>query len=568
MPFCFLSSGGVLELPSRFCLSGNRKRLRTSTNERHSPCWRCAARAKVNNGDGPWDVVIIGAGFGGLSCAALTSAYGLKTLVLESHYAAGGVAHGFTQGPFHFDTGPSFFCGLSQRLSRNPLKQALDAVEEKVSCVPYDKFVIDFPTGSLEVFGDPEKTYESISKFTPEGARQLEVFNQKMLRIHGGMNVPAVALRNDWSLFISIARRYSLDMLKLLPFVRDVKLPTSILLDRAGVTDPFVRRLMDIECFLLSGLKADGTIAAEVAFMVGERRRKDAMEYPVGGAKSLVDALVRGIEKKGGEVRLRSHVNRVIVENDRCVGVEIRNKGRDIIKARKAVISNASVWDTYGSLVDETDLPAAYRRAALQTPVVESFMHLHLAIPSKGLEDLVGHHAVILDDYKSVSSPGNCVMFSAPSIWSPQEMAPPGWHIIHAYTLEPYEKWPALKLDRKAYEAYKAERAVPLFDAVRKVVPDLDERLEKEGVVVKIGSPLTHSRFARRHMGSYGPAIKAGEAEFPWPDTPIKGFFRVGDSVFPGIGAVAAACSGVICANSLVGVAQNNALVDRLFPRF
>ena len=37
-----------------------------------------------------WDVIVIGAGVGGLSCTALTSAYGFKTLVLESHYALGG----------------------------------------------------------------------------------------------------------------------------------------------------------------------------------------------------------------------------------------------------------------------------------------------------------------------------------------------------------------------------------------------------------------------------------------------------------------------------------------------
>jgi hypothetical protein len=46
--------------------------------------------------------------------------------------------------------------------------------------------------------------------------------------------------------------------------------PFSRILDNAGVRDPFVRRWMDLLCFLLSGLPADGTIAAEVAFMFNE----------------------------------------------------------------------------------------------------------------------------------------------------------------------------------------------------------------------------------------------------------------------------------------------------------
>ena len=39
------------------------------------------------------DVVVIGAGIGGLSCAALLAKYGLRVTVLESHSILGGAAH-------------------------------------------------------------------------------------------------------------------------------------------------------------------------------------------------------------------------------------------------------------------------------------------------------------------------------------------------------------------------------------------------------------------------------------------------------------------------------------------
>eukprot|EP00173_Palmaria_palmata_P003339 Plantae.Rhodophyta-Palmaria_palmata.ctg3484.p1 GENE.Plantae.Rhodophyta-Palmaria_palmata.ctg3484~~Plantae.Rhodophyta-Palmaria_palmata.ctg3484.p1 ORF type:complete len:107 (+),score=11.47 Plantae.Rhodophyta-Palmaria_palmata.ctg3484:39-359(+) len=103
--------------------------------------------------------------------------------------------------------------------------------------------------------------------------------------------------------------------------------------------------------------------------------------------------------------------------------------------------------------------------------------------------------------------------------------------------------------------------------AIRSVIPDLDARLEDQFAICKIGSPLTHARFCRRYKGSYGPAIRAGESEFPWPKTPVSGLLRVGDSVFPGIGVPAAAASGIIAATSLVGVSSHNRLVDRVFPR-
>lgn len=63
-----------------------------------------------------------------------------------------------------------------------------------------------------------------------------------------------------------------------------------------------------------------------------------------------------GIEKHGGRVLLRTHVDSIVVEGGRAAGVRLRPKGGGggqgdsaagtVIRARKAVVSNASVWDT------------------------------------------------------------------------------------------------------------------------------------------------------------------------------------------------------------------------------
>ncbi len=61
-----------------------------------------------------------------------------------------------------------------------------------------------------------------------------------------------------------------------------------------------------------------------------------------------------GIEKHGGRVLLRAHVDRVVMEGGRAAGVRLqpgKKGGRpELVKARKGVISNASVWDTVGLL--------------------------------------------------------------------------------------------------------------------------------------------------------------------------------------------------------------------------
>jgi hypothetical protein len=49
----------------------------------------------------------------GLCAAALLARYGFKVTVCESHYVAGGAAHGFEAQGYSFDAGPSFYAGLS-----------------------------------------------------------------------------------------------------------------------------------------------------------------------------------------------------------------------------------------------------------------------------------------------------------------------------------------------------------------------------------------------------------------------------------------------------------------------
>lgn len=62
------------------------------------------------------DVVVIGSGIGGLSCAGLLAKYGLKVLVCESHDTPGGAAHAWSVkapggGHYEFESGPSLYSG-------------------------------------------------------------------------------------------------------------------------------------------------------------------------------------------------------------------------------------------------------------------------------------------------------------------------------------------------------------------------------------------------------------------------------------------------------------------------
>ena len=462
------------------------------------------------------------------------------SVVCESHTIPGGAAHSFSRRGFHFDSGPSFYCGLTDRHSFNPLRQVFDILEESIATIPYDPLGhYHFPEGSLPIYADAKNYLDAVAKFAPQGVRELEKFQKNLLVLYAALRgIPAVALRSDWQLIPVLLSRYWPSLLKLLLVVGEIGGSAGQLMDR-HVRDPWVRRLIDLECFLLSGLKAHGTVAPEIAFMIGERSHS-VIEYPVGGSGAIVDALVRGFKRWGGELRLGSPVEQILVQSGTATGVRLQNG--EIIRA-PIVISNATIWDTYTKLLRPEDVPAGDRQIALSMPAIDSFMHLHLGIKADGLADLTGHHVVVHDSNVDITVPGNTCMISIPTVWD-ATLAPAGHHAIHAYTLEPFAGWEY----GESYHEKKQARSQSLFQALEKIIPDLRSRI----VLESIGTPLTHARFLRRHQGTYGPAIAAGKGTFPGPQTAIKGLYRVGDSTMPGIGIPAVAASGILCANTLV----------------
>ena len=492
------------------------------------------------------DVVVIGSGVGGLCCAALLAKYGYRVTVCESHAIAGGAAHSFERDSYKFDSGPSLYSGLSSSPTNNPLRQVLDAIDEDIEWANYDVWGCRLPEGDFDAYVGADHFCEVLRELRGEDAvTQWRKLQAEMKPLAEAVNaLPPLAMRFDLGAAISMGQ-YLPNTLKHLPNILRMTGSFSKIMDGV-VTDPFIRNWMDLLSFLLSGLPADGTVGAEMAFMFAEWYKPGVqLDYPLGGSGAIVDALVRGLTKRGGEIIYNAHVDRILVENKRAVGVRLRN-GKEI-KADKAVVSNASIWDTV-SLIPEGVLPASFVRDRTDIPECESFMHLHLGIDATGLEDLECHYIVVNDWEKGITAPQNVVVMSIPSVLDPS-LAPQGKHGIHVYTPgnEPYELWKGMDRHSEAYKQQKQERAEIMWQALERVIPDVRTRTE----LTLIGTPLTHKRYLRRHHGTYGPAHRAGKALFPGSTTPLSGLLCCGDSTFPGIGIPAVAASGAIAANTI-----------------
>ena len=506
------------------------------------------------------DVVVIGSGIGGLCCAALLARYGFEVIVCESHSIPGGAAHAFERHGYQFDSGPSLYSGLSYSPSTNPLRQVLDALGEDLPWAIYDTWGVWLPEGNFDMAVGADPFCEVLSQLRGEKAvaewRRLQQVMEPLQA--AAIAIPSAAVRFDWAATVTLGR-FVPDILRQAFPILKLSGPFSDVL-KGVVQDPFIRNWMDLLCFMLSGLPADGTVGAEMAFMFAEWYRPGVvLDYPVGGSGAIVDALVRGLERHGGLLSLNSHVEQILVDADRAVGVQLR--GGQTLQARRAVVSNASIWDTL-KLLPEADLPTSFRTQRQATPECDSFMHLHLGIDGQGLsQDLACHHLVVNSWDSGVTAPGNVIAVSIPSLLDPS-LAPVGKQTIHVYTpaSEPYAVWQNLDRRSSAYEQLKQERSQVMWQALERIIPDVRSRTE----VTLVGTPLTHERFLRRHRGSYGPAIQAGKALFPGPGTPLNRLYCCGDSTFPGIGVPAVAASGMITANTLAPVQKQVQMLQEI----
>lgn len=217
-------------------------------------------------------------------------------------------------------------------------------------------------------------------------------------------------------------------------------------------------------------------------------------------------ALVRGVEKKpGSEVRVNSHVEEILVENGKAVGVKLTD-GR-VVKAKQAVVSNADPYVTNKllSTAPIDDKMKDYMKGFVNTDKssggiedLKSFIHIHAGIDASGLPeeasaDFPAQWAVVRDwdAPEGVESPRNIVLCSMPSLIDPS-LAPEGKHVLHAYVpaTEPYSEWAGMDRSSDEYKKKKDEAADFLWSAIEEYIPDARKRAVPG--TVQIGTPLTH----------------------------------------------------------------------------
>ena len=323
----------------------------------------------------------------------------------------------------------------------------------------------------------------------------------------------------------------------------------------------------------------DGSRASGVTLKNGKKvvaREGVICNAPVWSLRSLIRATDTEALNKLSGIISRSTKQDVERNGDDTDTAPLQSWTRDRDAKSKGSGVNYSIRTTR-SQNDHTDDSEKTNNLLKNCDIAEmtgSFMHLHVAINSTGLDlnQMEAHYTVMdrgLSGDNNMAINGvpdgpcgelNMIAVSNPCVIDPT-LAPGGYMVLHAYGAgnEPYDLWEKYRNDRNSheYKQLKEERSEVLWRALESVIPDIKDRI----VLDLAGSPLTHERFLSRPRGTYGSAT---EDYLKDGSTPIANLVLAGDQIFPGIGIPAVAISGASAANAMVNPLRQWTTLDSL----
>jgi phytoene dehydrogenase-like protein len=283
------------------------------------------------------DAVVIGAGPNGLVAAATLARRGWKVLVLEAQQRPGGALYSepLTLPGYVHDVGAAFF----PFADHSPAFRWLDlggaglrwCNAERESCHPA-------PDGSCATIS--RDIEQSVAAFGADGPawRKLALWQQAMGdRLAGALLAPLPGLAAAWRLGLGNLLR----------------------LARAGLssTAGFARRHFQTEAgrrvipglALHVDLGPDDFAGAGLGLTLALLAAGSGFRVPVGGARSITEALLRRLTEAGGALRLGQRVEHILVRQGRAVA--LRTQGGEEIGVRRAILADVGPPALYFKLL-------------------------------------------------------------------------------------------------------------------------------------------------------------------------------------------------------------------------
>lgn len=482
-----------------------------------------------------FDVIVIGAGFGGSACAGLLAKRGLKVLLVEKNARAGGKAMSISKSGFTYTAWVVIGAPVIDNLYQAVAKEL--GVEDLVTLVA--------PGNQASIYKTSAGKYTRLPNMPVGQTDPNVVFD--WLEIKPEERDAALGFFAQ----LTMMPREEIDKLHDISFDAWIR--------RHEIPRQLYAFLVSLCCDGMFMVPADLLEAAEAIKSLQDMFLRHGGMFSQGGYGRVAEAYCEAVRRNGGTVLMKAKTEQITVENGRVTGVVT---GQGTFKA-PIVVSNAGLQPTVLKLVGEQHFPPEYLKRTKQLLPSWALLGYRYFLRKKVTDVAYG---VVFSDNSPWSlerlkkagmgqaSREGVVYFEVPSNYDPQA-APPGKQIMLTGSFCP----PSPQMTSAEIAAWAAAGEAIIF----KAIPELEGAIEdKELYTPKDVSNLTRESVLPGHGGEtigLGQVVGQCGPNKPSIQAPIQGLFFVGcDAGGTGVGTQQAIESGMNVADAVLRYHRDN----------
>jgi C-3',4' desaturase CrtD len=477
------------------------------------------------------DIIIAGAGMGGMTAATLMAKEGYSVRVLEKSHVPGGCSSSYYRKGFIFESGATTLIGFDENQPLQRLEKELGITLPKKSISPSMK--VYMAGKEITRWQDRDQWIDECIKWFGEETEQRN-FWEKAFSV--SEIVWKVSGKNPFFPPLEISEWFKLlknditDVWVLPYAVQSVKETAK----KMGITNPEFFQFID-EQLMISAQSP----SSETPFLFGAPAltyTNYTNYYVPGGLLNMVRKLEEFLIQKNGELHTKEGISS-IEKVDR--GYKVRSTKGNEYTAR-VVISNIPVWNM--EEISSGDIADYFRNESKQYDEAWGAFTMGIVTNDVYPENMPLHHQIHLEKYEQDEGLDSDSVFISFSEKGDYERAEKGARVLNVSTHTVPEFWFALN---GSYEEMKENVQNKIVSVLKKKLPYFSDAEIK---MVFSSTPVSWSNWVYRKKGRVGGIPQSmNRSLLDWTPnkTPFEGLFLCGDTVYPGQGIPGVTLSGI-----------------------